>query len=197
MIVAGGGPGNPKYLTRELVEAIEGADKVLAFTRLADSLGDLRQDIIRVQRVDQIIDLINPHEEVLIVVSGDPCFYGLVEYLKKKNIAIKKIMPGLSSFQYMMARLGLSWQGANLISLHGRKEGLESVLGHKLSIILTDRGNTPSSISKDLEGLGVSGRIYAGFNLSYKDEKIIKARIGDLIDDLSPLAVVVVENEMD
>lgn len=106
-------------------------------------------------------------------------------------------MPGISSFQYMMAKLGLSWQGANLISLHGRSGALESVKKHKLSIILTDSKNTPSIISKEIYKLGIRGTIYAGFNLSYENEKIIKVNIGDKIEDISSLAVVVVENEVD
>ena len=45
--------------------------------------------------------------------------------------------------------------------------------------------------------MGIKGGIYAGFNLSYEDERIIKAEIGKRIEDISPLAVVVIENEMD
>lgn len=147
--------------------------------------------------MDEIIQLINKNENILILASGDPCFYGIVEYLKKKNIPIKRIMPGLSSFQYMMAKLGISWQGGNLISLHGRTEGLETVKNHKLSIILTDKKNTPSVISNKLYKLEIKGFMYVGFNLSYEDEKIIKVNIGDEIQNISPLAVVVIENEMD
>ena len=106
-------------------------------------------------------------------------------------------MPGISSFQYMMAKLGLSWQEANLMSLHGRNENLESIREHELSIILTDSENTPSRISNEIYKLGIRGKIYAGFNLSYEDEIIIKVNIGDKIEDISSLAVVVVENEMD
>lgn len=143
------------------------------------------------------MEFINKNKDVLILASGDPCFYGIIEYLKKNNISIEKIMPGISSFQYMMTKLGLSWQGANLMSLHGRNENLESIREYKLSIILTDSENTPSHISNEINKLGIRGKIYAGFNLSYEDEIIIKANIGDKIEDISSLAVVVVENEMD
>ncbi len=106
-------------------------------------------------------------------------------------------MPGISSFQYMMAKLGKSWQGANLLSLHGREENLDTIKKHKFSIILTDKDNSPSSISKRLYKLGIEGIIYAGFNLSYEDERIIKVNIGEALEDISPLSVVVVENAMD
>lgn len=96
----------------------------------------------------------------------------------------------------MMGKLNLSWQEANFLSLHGRNSSLESVLDNSLSIILTDKDHTPSFISNKLRSLGAKGRIYVGFNLSYKDEKIIEARIGEKIVDYSPLAVVVIQNEV-
>ena len=169
----------------------------MAFGRVSNSLKDIRNDFIKIKRVAEVMKFINENKDVLILASGDPCFYGIIEYLKKNNIFIEKIMPGISSFQYMMAKLGLSWQGAKLMSLHGRNENLESIREHELSIILTDSENTPSRISNEIYKLGIRGKIYAGFNLSYEDEIIIKVNIGDKIEDISSLAVVVVENEMD
>ena len=195
--MAGVGPGNPKYLTVEVKEAIEKSKNIVAFGRISNSLKDIRNDFIKIKRVAEVMEFINKNKDVLILASGDPCFYGIIEYLKKNNIFIEKIMPGISSFQYMMAKLGLSWQGANLMSLHGRNENLESIREHELSIILTDSENTPSRISNEIYKLGIRGKIYAGFNLSYEDEIIIKVNIGDKIEDISSLAVVVVENEMD
>lgn len=57
--------------------------------------------------------------------------------------------------------------------------------------------NTPSTISRDLYNLGIRGTIYAGFNLSYESEIIIKTQIGNEIEAISSLAVVVIENDMD
>ena len=140
---------------------------------------------------------IDEQEDILLLASGDPCFYGILEFLKKKGVPVKNVLPGLSSFQYMMARLEKSWQGAYLLSLHGRNEGLENVKDNKLTIVLTDKDNTPSIISKRLYDLGVRGTIYAGFNLSYEDERLFNVNIGEEIEDISTLAVVVIENEMD
>lgn len=195
--MAGIGPGNPKFLTMEAREAIENFEKVVAFGRVADTLKNIRKDLLSIEKVIHIDRLIDKYENILILASGDPCFYGIVEYLKKKNIAIKQIMPGISSFQYMMARLGISWQGANLLSLHGREGDLKTVKNFKLSVIFTDNKNTPASISKKLGELGVKGTMYIGFNLSYDDEQIIKIKIGEYIDNISSLSVVVVQNEMD
>lgn len=195
--VAGIGPGNPKFITEEVKEAIKEAETVVAFGRVSESLKGLREDCIEVKTVGEILKFSNEKEEILILASGDPCFYGILEYLKKKDIVIYDVLPGISSFQYMMSKLKKSWHTANFLSLHGRNVGLENVKNNYLSIILTDKENTPSKISKSLYKLGVKGKIYAGFNLSYDNEKIVTTSIGDDIESISSLAVVVVENEMD
>jgi len=181
----------------EVKEAIERAENIVAFGRVSSSLKDIRNDFIKIDKVAGVDRFIKMYENILILASGDPCFYGIIEYLNKQNITIEKILPGISSFQYMMARLGKSWQGANFLSLHGRNGSLESIRENRLSIILTDRENTPAAISKRLQDIGIRGKIFAGFNLSYEDERIIEAKIGESIEDISPLAVVVIENEMD
>ncbi len=197
LIIAGVGPGNPKYLTCDVKMRIENAEHILAFDRVANSLKNIREDIIEVNKVEEILTYIAKEKEILLLASGDPNFYGIVDFLKKKGLGIKEVLPGLSSFQYMMGKLQKSWQNAYFISLHGREENLEKINSYKLSILLIDKDNTPNKISKELYNLNIRGKIYAGFNLSYDDEKIIVKNIGEEIEDISPLGVVVIENEMD
>lgn len=195
--IAGIGPGNPDYLTIEVKKTIEEAEYILAFGRVCESLKSFEKEFIKVKRVEEIIDYISNHEDVLLLASGDPCFYGITDFLKTKNIAIEKILPGISSFQYMMTKLKKSWQGAQLLSLHGRQESLDKAKNNRLSIILTDMKNPPSQISQKLKAIGAKGQIYVGYNLSYDDERIIEAEIGEDIEDISALSVVVVEIERD
>ncbi len=96
-------------MTIEVREAIERAEHVLAFGRVSNYLKDIRDDFTKVNKVEEIIKYIDSYKDILLLASGDPCFYGIVEFIKKKEIPIKNILPGLSSFQYMMAKLGKSW----------------------------------------------------------------------------------------
>ena len=196
MTVAGVGPGNPKYLTMDVFERIKTSKYIIAFGRISKSLEEIRQDIVKVDRVDDVIQYIVGKDEVLLLASGDPNFFGIVEFLKRKAIEIGEVLPGLSSFQYLMTRLEKSWENAKFMSLHGREDCLEDMVDNPLTIILTDKVNTPSFISKRLEGLKIKGNMYVGFNLSYEDELISSIKIGEEIEDISPLAVVVIENEM-
>lgn len=197
LTIGGVGPGNPKYLTLEVVEAIDKAKYILGFTRVAKSLESINKNIIAINKVDQVLDYLDEEKEVLLLASGDPNFFGIVQYLKNKGIEIKQVLPGLSSFQYLMGKLQKPWQDARFISLHGRRGSLDQVKDHKLSIILTDRDNNPDLISRKLKDLNIRGKLYIGFNLSYDNERILIKDIGDRVEDISPLAVVVVENEMD
>jgi cobalt-precorrin-7 (C5)-methyltransferase len=197
LTIAGVGPGNPRYLTIDVVERIKSADQIIAFGRVGTSIKSLREDYVQVNRVDEIISYIDDKKDCLLLASGDPNFYGIVEYLKSKKVAINQVLPGISSFQYLMARLKKAWQNASFISLHGRNGDLNKVKESKLTILLIDRNNSPSYISSELFNLGLRGTMYVGFNLSYDDEKIIKVNIGEEIENYSSLGVVVIENEMD
>lgn len=196
LTVAGVGPGNPRYLTVDVVEKIKEAEAVIAFGRVGHSIRTIRDDYIEVNRVDQVIEILDKDRDILLLASGDPNFFGIVDFLKRKGVKVDRVLPGLSSFQYMMSKLQKPWQECIFVSLHGRDHDLEDILGHKLIIILIDKINSPSYISKELDKLGMKGRMYVGFNLSYDHEKIIRANIGDEIEDYTSLGVVVIENEM-
>jgi len=194
--VVGMGPGNMNHLTMEAICAIKSVDKVIAFGRIANTAKILVNGVIEVNRVDEIIENLDKRGNTAILASGDPCFFGIIDYLKKKNIEVGEVIPGISSFQYMMTKLKKSWQDALLISLHGRDEKLEGVIKCKLSVILTDSKNTPNFISKKLNELGVIGKMYTGYNLSYDEEVILVNDIGDEIELAGNISVVVIENEM-
>ena len=195
--VAGIGPGNPKYITKDVIDNIVRADKVLAFTRVKDSLKDINPNIIEIDRVSDIERHLRDEESTLLLASGDPNFFGVVDYLKKKNIEVDEVLPGICAFQYFLSKLQKSWQTAKFISLHGRDDYLDEVKSNKLSIILTDKDNNPKKIAGDLKKMGLVGSIYVGINLSYDDEKIIIKKIGEDIEEIDSLSIVVVENEMD
>jgi len=194
--VVGMGPGNINYLTMEAINVIKSVDVVIAFGRISNTAKIIVENVIEVNKVDDIIENLDKSLNIAILASGDPGFFGIMDYLSKKDIVVDEVIPGISSFQYMMAKLRKSWQDALLISLHGREDKLEGVTKSRLSIILTDKKNNPNFISKKLRELGVIGKIYTGYNLSYVEEAILINDVGDDIDVAGNISVVVVENEM-
>lgn len=197
LTIVGVGPGNPKYLTVEALEVIKHGKYILAFERVGNALKHINKNIITIKKVDECLGHLGNDEEIILLASGDPNFFGIVDYIKRKGIDIGKVIPGLSSFQYLMSKLQMSWEDAKFLSLHGREDALEDIREYPLSIILTDKKHNPEYISKKLKDMGIKGKIYVGFNLSHKDEIIIEKNIGEEIEDISSLAVVVIQNDMD
>ncbi len=197
LILVGMGPGHSKYLTQDAIEAIQWADLVIAFGRIAETAESIVSSVIRVKSIKEVLEYVPSSGNVALLASGDPGFYGILDYLKKQKIVIDRVVPGLSSFQYLMARLQKSWQHAHFVSLHGREDGLEQIVNHPLSILLTDRQHAPHIISRRLREMDLAGTLYIGYNLSYENERILEVRIGDPLEECEDISVMVVEYDMD
>ena len=191
----GMGPGHIDYVTPEAAAAIRGADIVLAFDRVAETAEHFRTPILRIRRLDEIFAHLAPERDVALLVSGDPGFFSMLEYLNTQRVEIRRVIPGISSLQYFMAALRKSWHGVTSLSLHGRDADLTALKQVRIAAILTDKTNTPHLISKRLYQMGLRGRFYVGSHLSYPNERLLAARIGDDIDDDGSLSIMVVERD--
>lgn len=187
-IIAGAGPGNPKYITKEVLEKIETSEKVIAFGRIKETLKDIRADIIAINKVDKAMELFKSEEDILLLVSGDPNFYGITDIIKRNNIEIDRILPGISSVQYLSCKVKVPWHRAIVKSFHGRE--IELSEEGEIFFFFTDSINNPVKINDYLNREGFKGELYIGYNLSYEDEEILKIKIGDKIEDKDKLSVV-------
>lgn len=98
-----------------------------------------------------VTDLQEETRNVVILVSGDPLFYGLGSVLAKK-IPLE-IYPYTSSIQLAFSIMQESWQDAYIVSLHGRsiKGFAQKIDGRKKVAILTDDTNSPQAIATYLK----------------------------------------------
>src|SRR5699024_10086409 len=149
------------------------------FGRIGESLKGIRPDIHEVHRVANLLEYVEKYDDLLILASGDPMFFGITNFLYKKGVTVDRILPGLSSFQYLTAFLGLPWQEAHFFSLHGRAFDISELKEHPLSIGLVDKHNTPTALSQALKTEGLQGQIIVGNYLSYENEKIETIEIGE------------------
>jgi len=193
--LVGMGPGHSDYLTQKAIQVIKEVDKCVAFGRISETARQITHHVTTVNKLEDIVKNLKHKGEVALLASGDACFFGILDFLKSKQVHIDQVIPGITSFQYMMNRLQISWQGAACYSLHGRNQNYYEILNSELSIILTDKQNSPAVISRKLSEHGGKGKIYVGFNLSYENEVILEKEIGDPIPDVSSLATIIVEIE--
>lgn len=193
--VVGMGPGHIDYVTPEATRIIQTVDAVIAFGRISKTALLIREDISTAKTVSEIESQITKKNQLNIAVlaSGDPCFFGIAKYLKSKNITIDRIIPGISSFQYMASKLGINWQEAGFFTCHGRRLDLQQIMQKKLSILLTDKNTPPDKISQWLHNEGAEGKIWVGSDLSYPNESIIERNIGEPLNIYSELIVIFIQ----
>ncbi len=133
-----------------------------------------------------------------VVFRGDTGFFsgatGMMKEFEGENV---KIIPGLSSLSLFSARLGVSWDGASWLSLHGRDGNLISAVNrNKKLFVLTGGQNTPAAVCEKLVKYGFGElSVAVGERLSYPDEKITKGAARSFCKtDTDPLSLVYIEN---
>ena len=196
--VVGLGPGSREYMVNAALSELSKADYIIGFKRAIESIEFIEKPKYIAKGLKDILDFAqeNKDKKICVIASGDPLFYGIADYLNKNYVGDIKIIPGISSFQYMMCKLGKPWQNAKLCSLHGREEEFIKVVEeNKISIWLTDNKNTPDVMCKNIVKAGIKAQVYIGENLSYEDEKISSGEAFEFIDmKFKDLTVVVIEN---
>lgn len=198
--IVGLGPGSKEYMLLKAIAVLENSELIIGFSRALESIDFIKTRKIETKNLREILNLININEDkkISVLASGDPAFYGISDYIRQNYNGNIEIIPGISSFQYLMAKLNKSWQHSYFGSLHGREEDfINKVKANKVSIWLTDKINSPNAICKRLEKEKVAVMVYVGENLSYKDERILYGTPEQLADEkFSDLSVVVIENEI-
>lgn len=123
----GMGLGDPTTLTAQAVRALEGADGLIGARRLVEGL-NLGREVPRypATKGTEILEILRRSglERPCVLYSGDTGFYSgarsLTALLEKEGIPFR-VLPGLSSVQYLAARLGRPWQDWKLVSAHGTR----------------------------------------------------------------------------
>lgn len=196
--IVGIGPGSREYILPAAVETLKRSDVILGFRRAIESVDFIESKKQVEKSLSEILRYLTENNDkiISIVASGDPCFYGISDYIKKNYNGEIKIISGISSFQYLCSKLNKSWSNAYLSSLHGREEEfLEKVKENKTSIWLTDKKNSPNNLCRKLLNEKIDARVYIGENLSYEDEKISIGNPEEFIDnEFSELTVIIIEN---
>lgn len=151
---------------------------------------------------EQVKLYLKQEESIVILTSGDPLFFGLGRFLLTQFSSEElQFFPHISSIQLAFNRVKISWQDAQIVSLHGRncdrlikllKKGTEKIA------ILTDNINCPATIFKIYKSLNIPV-IYDFWvceNLGSEDEKVTHfEQEEDLLkQSFSPLNIMVLIN---
>ncbi|NME81909.1 precorrin-6y C5,15-methyltransferase (decarboxylating) subunit CbiE [Clostridium sp. SM-530-WT-3G] len=201
--IVGLGPGHEDYILPKAIKTLKKCDIIVGFKRALDSLkiDNCKKSYMKsLADVDKFIsketdnnDYIN--KNIAIVASGDPTFYGITNYIKSKAQVPFEVIPGISSIQYLTAKVKLPWNNAYLGSLHGRSDYfINKVREYDTAIWLTDKENNPSYLCEILCEEKIDVNIIVGENLSYEDEVITTGKPADFIGkEFSSLCILIID----
>jgi len=202
----GCGPGDPELLTVKAKKLIQRADiivysgslipqeiiKLCKKAKLYDAAKLVREEIFEILRTNAIKGKL-----VVRLHDGDPTIYGAIreqtDNLKKENIDYE-IVPGITSFLASAAALGseLTLPGVTQTIIVTRaesrtkvptREKISELAKHKATMIFYLSVHLISDIVKEAikGGYPKSTPVAAIYRASWKDEKIIKGTLGDIV----------------
>ncbi|MFG6100148.1 precorrin-6y C5,15-methyltransferase (decarboxylating) subunit CbiE [Leptothoe sp. ISB3NOV94-8A] len=147
--------------------------------------------------IDQIADILQ-QQSVVVLASGDPLFYGLGRLLTQRfDRQYLRFYPQVSSIQLAFNRLGIPWQSATIVSVHGRQpDHLEQALkqGKSPLAVLTDFVHTPGEIARLIQDIRPPAQYHMTVcsQLGATEETIQSISIEAAIDSSFPSPNVVV-----
>lgn len=203
LYIVGIGPGDRDYIYPAANKLIEESDVLIGGRRNLDLFLHLEKEEVIIKNkladIERYILENAGKKKMVVLASGDPGVFSISEYLKSKLVDMEMVVyPGISSFQYLCARLHKSWEDAFIASLHGRElQNLSDVVRkHGKVIIFTGGGSSPASVCRELmcNGLG-DVTVTVGEKLSYPEERIIAGspeKIGRL--EFDSLSIMLLEN---
>ncbi|NEP08889.1 MAG: precorrin-6y C5,15-methyltransferase (decarboxylating) subunit CbiE [Symploca sp. SIO2C1] len=151
-----------------------------------------------IQQISTHLETANSNICIVVLVSGDPLFFGLGRLLLAQLPPSQLTFhPHLSSVQLAFNRIKVPWQDAQLISVHGRSlEQLTVALqqSEKKIGVFTDRKNTPNAIAKLLLGLDIAKcyEFWVCENLGGTDEQVQCFPVEQVLQQtFAPLNIVV------
>lgn len=195
----GAGMGTEAMLTAQARTAIEQADLVLGTTRLADGLKNIRNDI-EVLPFSALADrAVQCSGTAAILLSGDTGFFSAAKSLYGTLCEHGKVtvLPGMSSLQVFCAKIGTSYDDAQLMSVHGRQANVVAAVSYHGKVFALTGGNCKANtICKQLTNADLGHlTVHIGENLGAETERIAEGTAQQLQDiDFADLSVILIEN---
>lgn len=188
--ILGIGMGSPQNLTLEAERACREADVVFGAPRMTEALKKFGKPAKSLYQPREIREYLERHPEckkAVTAFSGDVGFYSgtrkLLEELGEEKYNIDLIC-GISSVQYVAAKLHMPWQDMKLISLHGRRQNLIGALRtHEKVFVLAGKAESIRELAGMLLEYGMEQvQLHVGSQLSYPEEEFCTGGPREFLD---------------
>ncbi|MDR1043727.1 MAG: precorrin-6y C5,15-methyltransferase (decarboxylating) subunit CbiE [Candidatus Adiutrix sp.] len=200
----------PDWLPPAVARIIDGADILAGTDRLLDLFPNFSGEKLLLGSpleawLEKLKLLMAEGRKLTVLTSGDPNYFGLAKKLLTVFAPDQvNIIPSTTVVQQAFARLKVSWERTEVVSLHGRDSLTDfwSALyrashypGSGYLAIYTDPDNNPGVIAKRLLGRGQQNwRMWVFEDLDSPDERVSAWTLFDAkLRKFSPLNLVVLE----
>ncbi|MGD9160042.1 MAG: precorrin-6y C5,15-methyltransferase (decarboxylating) subunit CbiE, partial [Desulfobacteraceae bacterium] len=146
-----------REISAEKRSLIYSSDVLAGGKRHLDLFVDFKSTKIPITHdIPGLINDIKQHLEkgltISVLASGDPLLFGIGNRLIKEfGIDSIEIYPGISAVQTALSKLGLKTDNTLVINRHAsRKESLEKICYHNVSVIFTSGSHTPADVINEL-----------------------------------------------
>jgi precorrin-6Y C5,15-methyltransferase (decarboxylating) len=141
-------------------------------------------------------------QRVVVLVSGDPLFYGLARYLCEQLGKDRfEVVPHVSSMQLAFARVKESWEDAYLTNLanHPLDQVVEKIRTAAKVGLFTTEETSPAAVARELLARKIDYfSAYVCENLGSPDERVTQGELSELLDEtFAPLNVMVLVRKPD
>ncbi len=199
--LVGCGPGSREYLTSMAVDVVKNSEVVIGPQKFAELFQPISgRLIITGKKIRLILDHVQDHfshKSIAVLLRGDPgCFSLSRLVIDRFGISNCRVIPGISSVQLALSRLGLDWTGARVISVHGRNpdRAARDIFTPELCVILL--GNDLTWLVPVLEQAPENRTIYLMQDLGLQGESISTINSAqDLDQNISPSSLLVIDQE--
>ena len=188
VVLAGIGMGAPEDHTAALDQRLAETDYLFGAKRMLEGLTAKKEKVPHYLAKDILpyLEKLPDDAKITILFSGDAGFFSGAEKMRKALEGLKRarirILPGISSICALSARLGISWQDADIISAHGTETDawktslLFSLRRGRKVFFLTSGPEDVREVGEILTGQGLADcfEIKLGRQLSYDDEEILE-----------------------
>ncbi|MFG2164235.1 precorrin-6y C5,15-methyltransferase (decarboxylating) subunit CbiE [Micromonospora chersina] len=121
--------------------------------------------------LDRLAAAVAAGTPAVVLASGDPGFFGIVRRLRAAGLPVR-VLPAVSSVAAAFARAGLPWDGAAVVTAHGRdpRPALNACRALPAVAVLTASGAGAAELGAGLAGW--DRRLVVAEHLGTPDERI-------------------------
>ncbi len=203
LYIIGIGPGDKNYIYPAANKLIEASDVLIGGRRNLDLFLHLeKEEVVIGNNLAGIERYMLKHigkKKMAVLASGDPGVFSISEYLKNRLVDVELLVyPGISSLQYLCAKINKSWDDIFIASLHGRElNNLTNIVkNHGKVILFTGGASSHVHVCRELISSGLGDvTVTIGEKLSYPEERIVTGSPEEMAKlEFDSLSIMLVEH---